>query len=46
MSYALELAFKVALGYVAFSWLCGGLWVAVVEFAQALMARPQAYQPE
>ena len=31
MSHALTLAFEITLGYIAFSFTCGGVWIALTE---------------
>jgi hypothetical protein len=41
--HAAQLALNVSLGYVAFSFLCGVLWIAAIEFWGA--RPPATYRP-
>jgi hypothetical protein len=40
--HAAQLALSISLGYVAFSLLCGALWIAAIEFWRARPPRNES----
>ena len=40
--YAAQLALNISLGYVAFSFLCGALWIAAIRFWRARPPRDES----
>jgi hypothetical protein len=40
--HAAQLALNISLGYVAFSFLCGALWIAAIKFWRARPPRNES----
>jgi hypothetical protein len=40
--HAAQLALNISLGYVAFSFLCGALWIAAIKFWRARPPRDES----
>jgi hypothetical protein len=46
ISHALEFTLEICLAYAAFSFLCTGLWIALIEYRNAAKRRHQSAESQ